>query len=58
MFNFDCITKDDIKEHNPNWPETPDHPFRVLTVGGSGSEKIKALLNLINHEPDIDKHFL
>ena len=58
MFNFDYITKEDIKEHNPNWPEIPDHPFRVLIVGGSGSEKIKALHNLINHEPDIDKLFL
>ena len=24
MFNFDYITKEDIKEHNPNWPEIPD----------------------------------
>ena len=23
MFNFDYITKEDIKEHNPNLPETP-----------------------------------
>ena len=30
MFNFDSITKEDIEEHNPNWP---------LIVGGSGSEK-------------------
>ena len=21
MFNFDYITKEDIKEHNSNWPE-------------------------------------
>ena len=27
MFNFDYATKDDIKEHNPNRPETPDHPY-------------------------------
>ena len=25
MFNFDCIKKEDIIEHNPNWPEIPDH---------------------------------
>ena len=23
MFNFDYITKQDIKEHNPNWPGIP-----------------------------------
>ena len=55
MFNFDYITKEDIKEHNPNWPEIPDHPYRILIVGGSGSGNANALLNLINHEPDIDK---
>ena len=30
-------------------------PHRLLIIEGSGSEKINALLNLINHEPDIDK---
>ena len=58
MFNFDYITKEDIKEHNPNWPEIPDHPYRILIIGGSGSEKTNALLNLINNEPDIDKKIL
>ena len=19
-----------IKEHNPNWPEIPEHPYRIL----------------------------
>ena len=58
MFNFDQITKEDIKEHNPNWPEIPDHLYVILTVGGSGSGKTNALINLINHEPDIDKIYL
>ena len=57
MFNFDYITKEDIKEHNPKWPEIPDHPYRILIVGGFGSGKTNALLNLINHEPDIGKKF-
>ena len=52
MFNFDYSTKEDIKEHNPNCPKSPDYPYRILIVGGS------ALLNLINHEPDIDKIYL
>ena len=53
MFNFDYLTKEDIKEHNSNWPEIPDHPYRMLLVGGSGSGKTNALLNLINNEPYI-----
>ena len=55
MFNFDYITKEDIKEHNPNWPEMSDHPCRILIIGDSGSAKANFLLNLINHEPDIIK---
>ena len=57
MFNFDYITKEYIKEHNRNWPEIPDHPCRVSIVGGFGSGKTNALINLINNEPDIDKTF-
>ena len=57
MFNFDYITKEDIKEHNPNWPEIPDYPYIILIDGGSGSRKTNALLNLINNETDIDKFF-
>ena len=55
MFNFDYIRKEDIKEHNPNWTENHDHPYRILIAGGSGSGKTNALLNLANNEPDIDK---
>ena len=58
MLNFDYITQEDIKEHNPNWPEIPDDPYRILIVGGSGSGKTNVLLNLINNEPDIDKIYL
>ena len=38
--------------------EKRDHPYRILIVGGSRSGKINALLNLINHEVDIDKIYL
>ena len=58
MFNFDYITKEDIKEHNLNPPEISDHPYRTLIVGAPGSGKANALLNLINNEQDIDKGFL
>ena len=58
MFNFDYITKEDMREHNPNWPELPDHQYQILIIGGSGSGKTNALLNLINNEPDINNFFL
>ena len=27
MINFDNVSKKSIKEHNPNWPEIPDHSY-------------------------------
>ena len=53
--NFDGVTKEDIKEHNPSWPQIPGHPYRTLIIGGSGSGKTNSLFNLINLQPDIDK---
>ena len=58
MFNFDYITKEGIKEHNPKWAEIPDHPYQILIIRGSGSGKTNVLLNLINHELDIDKIYI
>ena len=58
MINFDNVTKENIKEHNPNWPQIPDHPCRILIVGGSGSGKVNMLLNIINYQPDIYKIYL
>ena len=45
-------------ECNKNWPYTPDHPYRILIIGGSGSGKTNVLLNLIENQPDIDKIYL
>ena len=55
MFNFDYITKEDMKEHDPNWPEISDQAYIILIVGSSGLGETNASLNLINHEPDIVK---
>ena len=35
-----------------------NHPYRILILGGSGSEKTNTLSNLINNQPDIDKIYL
>ena len=45
-------------EHNSNWPYISDHPYRKLIVGGSGSAKANALLNLIKDQPDINQIYL
>ena len=58
MINFDEYTNENIIEHNSKWPYIPDHPYRILIIGGSGSGKTIALLNLINNQPDIDKIYL
>ena len=58
MINFDDYTNENIIEHNSKWPYIPDHPYRILIVGGSGSGKTNALLNLIKYQPDIDKIYL
>ena len=37
-----------------NWTYIPDHPYRILIIGGSGSGKNSVLLYLIKHQ-DIDQ---
>ena len=58
MINLDSITNKNNKEHNEKWPYIPDHPYRILIIGGSGSGKTNALINLINEQNDIDKIYL
>ena len=58
MINFDEYTNENKRKHNLNWPYVPDHPYRILIIGYSGSGKTNALLNLINNKPDIDKIYL
>ena len=58
MINFDYYANENIVEHNSKWPYIPDHPYRILIIGGSGSGKTNALLNLINNQPEIDKIYL
>ena len=41
MINFDDVTKEKIKETNPNWPQIPYHPYIILMIEGSGSGETK-----------------
>ena len=40
-----------------NWKNIPDHLYRILIIGGSGSGKTNALLNVINNQADTDEVF-
>ena len=55
MIKFDNVTKENMKEHNPNWPQIPYHPYIILIIGGCGLGKTNSLFNLISQQPDIDK---
>ena len=37
IINFDNYTSENKTKHNKNWPYIPDHPYRILIIGGSGS---------------------
>ena len=47
MINLGSITNENNKKHNEKWPCIPDHPYRIIIIGGSGSGKTNTLLNLI-----------
>ena len=52
MIDFDDYVNENI------WPYVPDHPYRILITGGSGSGKTNILLILIENQQDIDKIYL
>ena len=58
MINLDSIAHENNKEHNEKWSYIPDHPYRILIVGGSGSGKTNALLNLKKEQNDFEKIYL
>ena len=41
------ITNENNIDHNKKWSYIPGHPYKMLIIGGSGSGKTNALLNLI-----------
>ena len=58
MINLDNIVNNNNEEHNKKLPYIPDHPYKILIIGGSGSGKTNTLLNLTNEQKDIDKIYL
>ena len=55
MIGFDNYTNGNKTEHNSKLPYIPDHPYRILIIGDSGSGKKNVLLNVINNPLDVDK---
>ena len=56
MKNYDQSVK---INHNLIWPYIPDHPYRILIIGGSGSGKTNVVLNSIRNQlPYIDNIYL
>ena len=58
MINFDDYIIENKTVNNKNWSYIPDDPYRILTIGDSGSGKTNLLLNLIEKQSDIDKIYL
>ena len=58
MINLDSKTNENNKKPNENWPCIPDHPHRIIIIGGSGSAKTNALIIFINEQNDINKIYL
>ena len=58
MINFDDYANENKTEHNLKRSYIPDHLYRILIIGGFGSGKTNALLNLINNQPDNDEIYL
>ena len=47
-----------INVHSSNWPQIPDHSYRILIIGGSGSGKTNALLHLIKKQGNDNYSFI
>ena len=58
MIKLDSITDENNKKHNEKWPYLPDHPYRIIIIGRSGSGKTNTLINSINEQNDTDKIYL
>ena len=58
MINLDDYANENKTKDNLKWTYILDHPYRILIIGGFGSGKANALLDLMKNQPDIDKIYL
>ena len=61
-YHFCTLQNDENnKKYNKKWPYIPDHSYRIIIIGGSGSRKTNTLLNLIKEQDNrdvVDKIYL
>ena len=55
MINFNDVSGENKTKDNLDEIYIPDHRYRILIIGYSGSRKRNASLDLINNQPDVDK---
>ena len=48
MINFDDVKQENIKEHNPNWSQIPDHPYKTLITEVSVYGKTNSVFLIIS----------
>ena len=48
MVNFDDVKQENIKEHNPNWSQIPDHPYKILITEVSVYGKTNSVFLIIS----------
>ena len=48
MINFDDVKQENIKEHNPNWSQIPDHPYKILITEVSVYGKTNSVFLIIS----------
>ena len=53
MINLEDVTTGNIKKYNQNWAQISGIPYRILMIGGSGSGKTNALIDLIKKQDDV-----
>ena len=58
MISFDDYKNENKTEYFSKWAYIPDHPYKILIIGGSGWGQTLYTKNLINIQPDIDKIYL
>ena len=58
IINLDEVAGENTQDPNSNWPQIPNHPYRILITGESGSGKINALISLISHQVHVKEIFL
>ena len=39
MINFDYVSRENIKEHNPKWPQIPDKKGQRIAILKSGKKE-------------------